>query len=78
MLYLKATIVGLLSGLLLAIAALFLEAQVKMSIAMRASASGGIGSVSAGMESAGPAFLIGFVGAVYWIVRRSRRRPLGA
>jgi hypothetical protein len=78
MVYLKAALIGLIAAVLLAFVAQESVLEVKKRLAMRGQPSGGVGSVSAGIETAGPAFVVGFVGGVYWTLRRSRRNRLAS
>jgi hypothetical protein len=79
MIYLKATAVGIVSGLLLAIA--WVLAAVWLPIlSARFLASlrneGGVAASYVDSNSALLAALIGFVAGFYWTVRRARRRRL--
>jgi hypothetical protein len=77
MIYVKATAVGIVSGLLLAIvwvlAAGWLPIFFWMFLTRNDSGGGGAGTV-VGSGSALLAALIGFVTGFYWTVRRARRR----
>ena len=76
MLYVKATVAGILTGLLLGIVAIAIDVLWSMQVVMQTSGSGGIGSVSIGAEIPGPFFLLGFAAGFYMTIRRARRRRL--
>lgn len=75
--YLKAFVIGFVAAITLAIAAIFVEGAIAMRLARLESGSGGIGTVSFGLASVGPAALLGFVGGFWWTMRRSRRQAAG-
>jgi hypothetical protein len=74
MVYLKAFLVGVVTAIVLAIAAIFVEGEIAVRLARLESRSGGIGSVSFGLVSVAPAAFLGFVGGFYWTLRRSRQQ----
>jgi hypothetical protein len=75
MVYVKATLVGIVTAIILAVLTTAVEAEFMLYRLRQMEGSGGIGSVSAGIESVAPALGVGFVGGFYWTVRRGRRRP---
>jgi hypothetical protein len=75
MVYLKAFVLGLVAAIGCAVATIFVEGAIAIYLAGIGSGSGGIGSVSSGFVSVGPAALLGFIGGFWWTVRRSRQQP---
>ena len=74
MTYVKAAIVGVLSGLLAAMLWVAGNLFWPLSGSMAFSGSGGIGAVSVGSGSAVLALLIGFVVGFAWTIKRVRQR----
>ena len=78
MIYIKATAVGVIGGLLLAtlwvVAAVWLPAELQMLRSSMRSGGGGIGAAVVGLGSVVLAALIGFVAGLWWTVLRARRR----
>jgi hypothetical protein len=71
--YVKATIAGLVSAVLLGIVAIIIEGFLTFQSA--SSGSAGIGAVSVGTEAFVPAAVVGFLLGFFFVVRRARHRP---
>ena len=79
MVYIKAAVVGILTGFLLTAVALVLVVTYEWLSFVNSQedfGGGGIGVVSNGLAFPGPVFLVGFAAGFYWIVRRARRHRL--
>jgi hypothetical protein len=78
MIYVKATTIGVVSGLLLAalwlFAALWLPVYVQMVLATMRNEGGFAGASVVGSGSIMLAALIGFVAGFWWTLHRARRR----
>lgn len=72
--YLKAVIVGVVTGLLAAVLYVVGRLFLLLVGSMAFSGSGGIGAVSVGSGSATLVLLIGFIVGFAWTIKRSRQR----
>ena len=73
MIYVRAAAVGLVGGIVLAIA--WVAAALTLPILaqiLQSAGSGGIGGASVGSGSAAVAALVGFAAGFWWTIRRSR------
>jgi hypothetical protein len=79
MVYIKAAVVGILTGFLaIAVAVVIVVTYEWVSFvsSQQDFGGGGIGVVSSGLTFPGPVFLVGFAAGFYRTIRRARRRQL--
>jgi hypothetical protein len=72
MLYLKATIIGIVTAIVLAFLTTTVETEFRLYRLRQMEGLSGFESVAPALVT--PALVVGFVGGFYWIVRRARQK----